>query len=81
MIAGSSSSQNISVQGYVAQNEDDEDSSYNETGADYFRTLGLPLISGREFTAQDIAATPKVAVVNEAFAKHFFGEQNPIGRL
>ena len=80
VIAGSSSSQNISVQGYVAQNEDDEDSSYNETGADYFRTLGLPLISGREFTAQDIAATPKVAVVNEAFAKHFFGGQNPIGR-
>ena len=64
----------------VAQNEDDEDSSYNETGADYFRTLGLPLISGREFTPQDIAATPKVAVVNEAFAKHFFGGQNPIGR-
>ena len=41
----------------------------NEVGPGYLRTLGIPLIAGREFTRADAAGTPKVAIVNEAFAK------------
>ena len=38
---------------------------------DYFRTLGIPMLAGREFTRADDAGAPKVAIVNEAFARKF----------
>ncbi|HEV1285953.1 MAG TPA: FtsX-like permease family protein [Bryobacteraceae bacterium] len=49
-------------------------------GPDYFRTMGTPLIAGREFTLADSLAAPKVAVVNEGFVRHFLANQNPLGR-
>ena len=45
----------------------------------YFRTVGLPLVRGREFTEQDTAGTERVAVVNESLARALFGDRNPIG--
>ena len=46
----------------------------------YFATLKQPLLAGREFTAADVAGAPKVAVVNLAFAKRFYGSaQNALG--
>ena len=54
--------------------------STNEVGPDYFRTMGLSLVAGREFTDRDVAGAPLVAVVNETFANNFFGRDNPIGR-
>ena len=52
----------------------------NKVAPDYFRTLRLPLVAGREFTERDAAGAPLVAIVNEAFARRFFGNDNPIGR-
>lgn len=46
---------------------------------DYFKTMGIPLVSGRGFAEGDRAGAPPVAVVNEAFARHFFKNTNPIG--
>ena len=51
----------------------------NAVGADYFTTMGIPLLRGRDFSDRDHAAAPKVAIVNEAFARHYFGDENPIG--
>jgi putative ABC transport system permease protein len=48
-------------------------------GLDYFRTMGIPLVSGRGFVDSDRAGAPPVAVVNEAFARHFFKNTTPIG--
>jgi len=48
-------------------------------GLDYFRAMGIPLVSGRGFAETDRAGAPAVAVVNEAFARHFFKNTNPIG--
>jgi putative ABC transport system permease protein len=79
-IAGSTSSQNITVEGYVPSTDDAADSNSDRVGPDYFRTMGTPLIAGREFTPADNLAAPKVAVVNEAFVRHFLANQNPIGR-
>ena len=47
---------------------------------DYFRTMGVPLRRGRDFTDGDTAAAPLVAIINEALAKASFGGQDPIGR-
>jgi putative ABC transport system permease protein len=46
----------------------------------WFRTMRVPLRGGREFTAADNAQTPKVAIVNESFARHFWPNQNPLGK-
>jgi predicted permease len=49
-------------------------------GADYFRTLGITLHEGREYTARDGFNSTPVAIINEAFARRFFPDQNPLGR-
>ena len=50
--------------------------------ADYFRTMGIPLLAGREFTVQDAAAAPKVAIVSERVAREYFpgGSIEALGR-
>jgi putative ABC transport system permease protein len=49
-------------------------------GANYFRTLGIPLVQGRDFTAHDTEEeSPIVAVINEAMARRFWPHENPIG--
>ena len=48
--------------------------------AGYFRTLGIRLVHGREFTPEDTAAAPRVAIVNEALARQIFGDASPLGR-
>ena len=45
------------------------------SGRRYFTTMGIPLLRGRTFTAADRAGAPKVAVVNEAFVRQFFGDR------
>jgi macrolide transport system ATP-binding/permease protein len=47
---------------------------------DYFRTMETRLLQGRDFTAQDDAPSPPVAIVNEAFARRFWPGENPIGK-
>jgi predicted permease len=54
-------------------------SFFNRVGPGYFHTMGTPVIGGREFTDRDNLSSPKVAIVNEAFAKKFFGGANPVG--
>jgi predicted permease len=71
LLGGSSWGNDVSVEGYPSGPDTDMNSRYNRIGPDYFRTLGVPLLSGREFTRSDAAGAPKVAVVNEAFAKKF----------
>jgi putative ABC transport system permease protein len=50
-----------------------------DVSADYFRTLGVPLIEGRQLSAADRDGAPLVVVANEAFARKFFPGQSPLG--
>jgi putative ABC transport system permease protein len=52
---------------------------YVSISADYVRTLGIPLKRGRTFTEADNENAPPVAIVNEAFAKRYFPQENPVG--
>ena len=52
---------------------------YAETSPDYFRTLRIPLLKGRVFTARDAAGAPGVAIINETMARQFFPGEDPIG--
>jgi putative ABC transport system permease protein len=46
----------------------------------YFKTMDTPLVAGRDFNDRDTLGSPRVAIVNQAFAKLFFGGDNPVGR-
>jgi predicted permease len=46
----------------------------------YFATVGMVMLRGREFSATDVDGGPKVAIVSQAFAKHFFGTEDVVGR-
>jgi predicted permease len=51
----------------------------NVVGPDFFRTLGVPILAGREFNASDTATSPHVGIINELFAQRFLPNQNPLG--
>jgi len=53
----------------------------NVVTPDWFKTYGTRLTAGRDFTPQDTAAAPRVAIVNEAFVRHFIGEVPAIGQV
>ena len=69
------------MQGFKRGPDIDANSRFNEVGPGYFRTLGMPLVAGREFTAADALGSPKVAIVNEAFAKKFNLGRDAIGKF
>jgi predicted permease len=76
---GSFSSTPIAVDGYLSPPEEQPTVQYNEVGPDYFRTMGIPLVSGREFTRADDERAALVAVVNETMAAKYWSGRNPIG--
>lgn len=76
---GSYSSTPIAVDGYQPPLEEQPTVEYNEVGPDYFATMGIPLMSGREFTRADDEKAALVAVVNETMALRYWRGRNPIG--
>ncbi|MGD8319175.1 MAG: ABC transporter permease [Gemmatimonadota bacterium] len=71
VLSGSSWGNDVAVEGFQGGPDVDQNSRYNEVGPNYFSTLGMPLLGGREFDDADVVGAPKVAVVNEAFARKF----------
>jgi len=51
----------------------------NVAGPDFFRTLGVPILAGRDFADSDTATSPHVGIINEQFAQRFLPNQNPLG--
>jgi predicted permease len=79
VLAGNSAGSDMAAEGYVPQESEDTHVHEDWIGEDYFATMGIPLLSGREFTANDTATSPKVAIVSEGIARRFFGGHNPVG--
>jgi predicted permease len=80
VLAGDNWGNSLVVEGFEAGPDTDTNSSFNAVGPGYLRTMGIPLMAGREFTAADVFGTPKVAIVNQAFARKFNLGDNPIGK-
>jgi macrolide transport system ATP-binding/permease protein len=76
---GSYSESPIAVDGYQPPPEEQPTVEYNEVGPDYFVTMGIPLVSGREFTRADDEKAALVAVVNETMAARYWRGKDPIG--
>jgi len=71
LISSSNWGNGVRVEGFEAGPDTDIGSSVSAVGADFFATLGIPLLRGRDFTRADAEGRPKVAIVNEAFARKF----------
>jgi macrolide transport system ATP-binding/permease protein len=78
-ISGSNSS-SITVDGYVPAPDETVEAYYNVVGPDYFATMQIPVLSGREFATQDGPGSPGVLVVNEAMAARFWPGEDAVGK-
>src|SRR5215831_4138026 len=80
LLAGNNWGEGVAVEGFKKGPDTDNGSRYNIASANYFHVIGVPLLSGRDFTAFDEAGSMKVAIVNETFAKKFGLGQNAVGK-
>jgi predicted permease len=88
LLEGNQWNTSMTVEGYQAKAEENSLQWANTVSPGYFKTMGIPILAGRDFNERDeraVAAPPgatdfRVAIVNERFARHYFADSNPIGR-
>jgi putative ABC transport system permease protein len=80
-LAGNDSRSSIGIPGYTPGENERMAVEWEDISPGYFATLNLPFVAGRDFSDQDSANTSKVVIVNESFARRYFGGvQQAIGR-
>lgn len=77
--AGVSSNTQLTIAGGTHM-PDNRNVRWQIVGPDFFRTLQIPIVLGRGIGRSDVPSSPKVAVIDQTFAKDFFPNENPIGR-
>jgi len=80
LLSGNEWDSSVRVEGHEAADGEDMQAYMNSLSPDYFRTMGIPILEGRDFDRRDIKEDSRVAIVNRSFAKHYFGERSAIGR-
>jgi predicted permease len=80
LLAGTRSNRRITVPGYTPPPGAPTGFNINGLAPNFLATMEIPLLLGRGFTGHDTAAGTKVAIVNQAFARQIFGDENPLGR-
>ena len=70
----------VTIEGYTPKQGEMPDPHMQFCSQEFFETMKIPILLGREFTIKDGQGAPKVGIVNEKFAERYFGEANPIGR-
>jgi len=79
VLTGTDMGTNITVEGVQSLETDEQHINFDAVSPNYFSTMKVPLLSGREFTDADTATSSKVTIINEAMMKKFFSNRNPIG--
>jgi len=80
ILSGDEWDSSIGVEGYEAKPGEDMNPFFNAVSPGYFETIGLPIVAGRDFLPSDLASKHKVGLVNERFAKKYFGDGTAVGR-
>lgn len=80
-LLGGSTTQDFTVEGRPEPAPGDHfRAEFRVVSEDYFRTLGIPLLKGRQFTAMDSAEALPVAIISEGMHRRFWPDENPLGR-
>ncbi|MCA1577503.1 MAG: ABC transporter permease [Acidobacteria bacterium] len=79
-LSGDRFSISFQIEGREVPEKDEPSADLFMTGAGYFRTMGIPLIKGREFDNRDQYGSPPVAIITEEFARQHFPGEDPVGR-
>jgi len=79
-LSGSWDQIGIVVEGYTPREGERMSCDATWVSTDYFKALAIPLVTGRDFTDEDRLGSPKVVIVNERMAKHFFGTTDVLGK-
>jgi predicted permease len=80
LLSGNQWGMTVRVDGYQSKEGEDMNPGVDGVGTRYFSTMGIPLLSGREFTEKDLPGAPRVAIVNETMARRYWGGSSPVGR-
>jgi putative ABC transport system permease protein len=72
--------QPFTIDGRTLSPDDDTAANYQFTSSEYFRAMGIPLHRGRSFTEQDNSHSAPVTIINQAVARRFFRDEDPIGK-
>ena len=92
LLEGNEWDSSMSVEGYEPKPGENMNPYCNAVSPEYFKTMGIPLVAGRDFDHRDVRYEPppsdsinfaplfQVAIVNESYAKQYFGDRSPIGR-
>ncbi|MGE3488734.1 MAG: ABC transporter permease [Vicinamibacterales bacterium] len=80
ILAGDEWDSTMSVEGHAAKEGEDMQAFMNSLSPGYFQTMGIPFLEGRDFTRVDAKEDATVAIVNQKFARHFFGDKSAVGR-
>jgi predicted permease len=80
LFIGTESATTFNVPGFQARDRTDSVSYYDLIGPGFVAAIGGRLLRGRDFTENDRRGTPNVVMLNESFAKHFYGNESPVGR-
>jgi putative ABC transport system permease protein len=70
----------VTIEGYSPKGDERPDPHMQYCSPDFFKTMKIPVLAGRDFTDRDVQGAPKVGIVNQKFAKRYFGNANPLGR-
>lgn len=80
LLAGDEWDSSMTVEGHTAKDGEDMQAFMNALAPGYFDAMGISLLAGRDFDRRDMKDESKVAIVNQSFAKHYFGEKSAVGR-
>lgn len=79
-LGGTAANTSIAIEGRPVAPGDRPTAIIHMAGPEYFRTMGIPLVKGREFTDRDDLSSPPVLIINEALARQHFPNEDPIGK-
>ncbi len=71
---------NVTVEGYQPRDGEDMSPYSNIVTPDYFATMRMPIVAGRDFNDRDNLKSGNVGIINETMARYYFGNRNPIGK-
>ena len=80
LLAGDEWDSTIRVEGHQAKDGEDMQAFINSLSAGYFETMGVPILAGRDFDRRDFKEQANTVIVNQKFARHFFGNKSAVGR-